>query len=102
MESGGDPLPDAVWGATFQGWVWSEVWLGGGRKLSRVSGEARMDVCADVLVPLQKWIAAVCALQIYCVQRNTHAECTCAKCAQIAHVHTKYVLLAFVLYVCIL
>ena len=53
-------------------------------------------------IPLQKWIAAVCALHIYCVQRNTHAECTCAKCAQIAHVHTKYVLLAFVLYVCIL
>ena len=44
MESGGDPLPDALWGATLQGWVWSEVWLGGGRKLSRVSGEARMDV----------------------------------------------------------
>ena len=52
--------------------------------------------------PLQKWIAAVCALHIYCVQLNTHAECTCTKCAQIAHVHTKYVLLAFVLYVCIL
>ena len=52
--------------------------------------------------PLQKWITAVCVLHIYCVQRNTHAECTCAKCAQITHMYTKNVLLAFVLYVCIL
>ena len=34
--------------------------------------------------PLQK-----CVLHIYCVQRNTHAEYTCAKCAQIAHVYTN-------------
>ena len=39
-------------------------------------------------IPLQKWIAAVYVLHIYCVQRNTHAECTCAKCAQIAHMYS--------------
>ena len=51
-------------------------------------------------LPLQKRIAVICVLHIYCA--DTHAECTCAKCAQIAHMYTKYVLLAFVLYVYIL
>ena len=75
-----------------------------GRKTGGGGGGSQTEGCGvgGGYTPLQKWIAAVCVLHMYCVQRNTHAECTCAKCAQIAHVHTKYVLLVFVLYVYIL
>ena len=43
--------------------------------------ETESPFCTSIfeIWPLQNWIAAVCVLHICCVQRNTHAECTCAK-----------------------
>ena len=83
-----------VRGGTFQ--CFTEIPLYKGRYRIRIPIEEHEPL------PLQKRIAVICVLHIYCAQHNTHAECTCAKCAQIAHMYTKYVLLAFVLYVYIL